>query len=193
VEVHVTAIVIASLMFIDYALTLAGQAMYRRRYSEFVRIESYELNPVLAASIDAGRYSARHLVSVVAVVTCIEAIGWLVARYDDPHARGTFGLFQGLLLSMFVCILGRHLQNLLVFWAVARDPSLLSGQLHMTMRYTQRAGLAAQLGVALLGVLVVAGQPTWFTLGVALGTWLLALTMATWLVRDRRAVMDPRP
>ena len=169
-NIFVTIIVLAVLMIVDYVLILNGYALYKRTHAKFVDdAESPDVNPLFKKHLDQKKYNLSHFLSIVVVAIVLYSVHYLTTNnlyYFNPWA---YPFFSGLLLSRFIYANARHLQNLVVYYALHKDVSLLSGKIKQKKLYSLYVSSAHALGVIFIMLFVLFFTPSWFNLGFALG------------------------
>jgi hypothetical protein len=114
-------------MICDYYLTLIGRLLHEKGYGKHVEVEQYELNPRWQSSVNKVQwFNIRHLGLVVLTTVLItfgsqistEAMAWYIEFFISG------------LLVLLAAVIGRHINNILMFYYIIRNPDGLSGQVH---------------------------------------------------------------
>jgi hypothetical protein len=168
-------------MFADYHLTLLGAKLYHREYGRHIVMEHYELNPVLRDAINQGRrYHPRHVIAVL-LITAIFVWQAAMSGFDEnPFAD----FAEGMLLTVFAILNGRHISNILTFRDVIRNPSAMTGEVrvtHAAVLAHSRYQLWAVL-LPLLLVFVMTGEM--FAAGGLLGVATLTFAHKVWAKKN---------
>ena len=180
-DIYITIAILITLMFLDYFLTLKGFKLYKKRYSKYVEVESYELNPKLKYYIKEGKYSFGHLMGVILVSAIVYGFHYIGRNNLLGLGMWVFFLIQGMLFSIFVYLNSIHIQNIIIFNAVNKNPSMLSGKLKRKYLFSLKAGSARALEVFLILLFVFIMVPNSFTLGFALGPLVMLLKLRCWV------------
>lgn len=183
-NIYVTIGIVAVLMILDYVLTLQGFKSYKQKYATFVQFESYELNPAFKASVTKNKYDLKHFLSVVAVAVLLYAFHYLSFQRFFGFIPSTFYLLQGMIVSMFICLNATHIQNVMIFNAVNKDPSLLSGKLTQSGLFSLTATRAQFFSLFLIFITLFLFSPDMFILGFALGPLIIFLKTYFWVKRS---------
>lgn len=173
-------ILIAALMFLDYYLTLKGQALGKKEYYKHVKIETYELNPTFRGHVSAGTYTIKHFLLVILNCALLFGAYFLTTQNNQFFTATTYDFMRGILLSMFIYINCRHLQNIMLFKKLNKEPKLLSGTLKQAHAFSLHAGKAHAYTTALLLFALWAFNPTWLTFGFALGPFFVGRKHKGW-------------
>ena len=181
---HPELMLVPMLMLSDHLLTVAGARAREKGYSQHIRTEHYELNPIWQAEIARKRwFNPRHLFLVVLVGSLLFAVGEYEVTGDDP----TLAFATGMLLSAFGTINGRHLANLATFRRVQHhSTSDIDGSITFSHEYVLSVSLYQQLALLLPMALLCLFSPTPPLLGGVAGIVLLMLLHAAWIARWRR-------
>src|SRR6185503_13549189 len=123
-------IVTATLMFLDFYLTIKGAKLYKQGFSDHIKVDNYELNPMFQKNIIDFKYNYRHLLSVILVSILIYLFYFLSQRY--PSNSQSFEVIPGLLFILMGYINANHLRNIMIFKAVNKNPGMLKGQVEQT-------------------------------------------------------------
>ena len=169
------------LMLLDYFLTLKGLKAYKKSYSKFVEFESYELNPIVKESISKGVYNLKHLLSMVLVSLLVYVVHYLSFNNLFGFQIGTFFFTQGMIFSMGVYMNSRHIQNLIIFNWVDKDPSMLSGKIKQKNIFSLKALIAQSIGLFLILIFIFIFVQNMFTLGFSLGPLIVLLKTRSWI------------
>lgn len=161
-------------MFLDYFLTIKGFRLYKQKYSKFIEAESYELNPNFKKSVNARKYNFLHLIGVIFVSAFIYAIYYLGTNNIFYFTKSSFFTCQGMLFSIFGFINMRHIQNIMIFKFVNKNPSMLSGKLKQKNSFTIYASRISTFTFSIFLFFVFLLVPTSFTFGLALGLFLFS-------------------
>lgn len=118
-----TLILIPSLMLSDYYLTLLGEKLRQRSQPQCLfRIESYELNPFFQKDVARLRWiNWRHisLTILLTLVMAFLAVGYVYQVSPVPFIAllGYYSVFYGV-------VIGRHINNILIFSDALKAPQL---------------------------------------------------------------------
>jgi len=179
-NIYLSLVILASLQFLDYYLTLVGFKLYKSGYNKHVEIESYELNPRFRKSISKGQYSWHHLFFVIVGLLVLWGSHYLGNLEVYGFSMSTFYMLQGMLFSAFVYINTKHIQNILLFRLVRDNPYLLSGKLKQKLLFSLKAGQYGAISTAMLLFFVFIFVPSYFTFGVFLGPLVILFGQWKW-------------
>lgn len=187
---HPEALLLPVFMVTDYYLTVLGAIHREKGYTRHFRMEHYELNPVWQKDVAAKRWlNPRHLIltalTSVLIIVVMEG-GVLLPAFDGAVA--TFNeMFLGAALSSFAIIIGRHINNLLVFRHLEACPHDLSGELTMTHGFALSTSLYQTVMVFVPLALVAGLSANTYATGGMIGSGALALAHLTWMRRARKS------
>ena len=156
------------LMQADYLLTVAGASARQGAYSTHFKLEQYELNPTWQKDIARLRwFNPKHLLMTTALSGAVIAV---FERRMVPEPWASFVL--GALLGVFAAIVGRHLNNLLVFHHVATRPGDVTGTVTLSHGFVLSTSLYQMIMVFVPITLLaaVSGHP--LVLGAMVGFWI---------------------
>lgn len=157
---------VVTLMFLDYYLTLKGAFLYKRGFSNYIKLDNYELNPNFQKAISESKYNLRHLLLVIATAILIS----LIFKLNDMVISA---IISGMLLTTFVYINACHLQNILIFKAVEKSPELIKGQIKQTYDFSLKSFRTRLLTVTFPLLLIFLFRPDPFVFGALLGIIIL--------------------
>src|SRR5205085_8911543 len=101
-------IVLPLIMFCDYYLTLAGKKLRDKVYSAHITSEEYELNPVWQKDINKLKlFNYKHLLAVILITGYFYFASLLLSD-------NVFFLVYGAIFCLYLYIVMRHLQNILM-------------------------------------------------------------------------------
>jgi hypothetical protein len=161
---------------------LQGFKFYEKAYSKKVKVESYELNPMFKKSVKKRRYSFRHLFSMIIVSVFLYLIHYFGTNDMLGFRMGTFFLIQGMLFSMLIYINSRHIQNIILFSYIEKNPSVLSGKVKYSYKFSLKASSAGLVGIFIVLFAVFLFVPSFFTFGFALGPLIMLIKQKFWLM-----------
>jgi hypothetical protein len=174
---HPEVLLVPILMLADYFLTIAGALLYKRGYGKHVRYENYELNPMWQRSVDAVRwFNPRHLL-ITAFVT---GFLLLVGEHVDPSVEPFYDFYFGLIATLFMIIVGRHLGNILIFLHAIKHPGDLSGEARLSYRVALKASNSQLWQVFLPLVVMAIYEKSAFALGCLCAPPALAVGHFRW-------------
>ena len=184
-NIYVTIVIIAVLMILDYSLTLKGFKFYKKKYSKFIQAESYELNPLFKDSVNKNKYNIKHFFSIILVILLLYAFHYLSFHGIFMFTPSSFYFLQGMIFSMFICINSRHIQNLMIFNAINKNPSMLSGKLKQSILFSLKASQAQLFSLSLILIIVFLFSPNMFFLGFAVGPLIILYKSHTWIKKSQ--------
>ena len=139
------------LMLLDYFLTVVGRQHYQRQYGQHIRLEQYEMNPIWQQRIAQDSwFNRRHLFMVIFMSTI------MVGLRNGTGLPSRDYFFFGVLVTVYLLIIGRHLGNILNFRYVAHHPEAIRGEAYISYEATIKASQCQLLGF-LLPILFAAG------------------------------------
>jgi len=170
-------------MLADYFMTVWGAILAERKYRQHFKIEHYELNPLWQKHIRQKKwFNPKHL-ALVALMTafCFLLSSGLTA--GDFVSQGLFGY----LTILFASVIGTHLNNILLFSYLDRNPGSISGE--VTMSHTMMLSMAQFRVFGLLFVLGLLAifSPTPFVIGGLLSQVAVVFVKWAWLVKAKAA------
>jgi hypothetical protein len=122
------AILLPVLMLADYFLTVAGAAARERGYARHFKLEQYELNPTWQKDIARLRwFNPKHL-----LMTALLSAAVIALLESGVAPRPVAFMVLGALLGVFAAIVGRHINNLLLFQRLASQPGDVTGEVILT-------------------------------------------------------------
>jgi hypothetical protein len=186
--------VFCTLVYADYALTLAGARLYESRSKQFVEVPSYELNPYWRDVVERGRYWHPRLIRAFAVYALIVVLlcvpRWMAVAGHVPSTLDWFGVYAcvtvAALLSRHVSVIASHLQNIAVARGLMR-PELLTGHLVQSAQFTYGRTRIMYWYQALVLAVLAALEPSPVTVGFVLGPLLLVLNLRQMEQRSAKA------
>mgnify|MGYP001578861561 CR=1 FL=1 len=178
-NIYITILLIVSLMFLDYFLTIKSVKLAKQGYSKYIKVESYELNPLFKENVDKMKYSLRHFLFVIFAAVIIYFFHYL-SKSNLILNMNAYFTFQGMLFSLFVFINASHIRNLIVFKTIKKDNSLLSGRLRQKHPLSIKMSSADALKVFIILMALFMFSPSYFNFGFALGPLLLVWKHRAW-------------
>lgn len=192
---HPEALLLPVFMVTDYFLTVLGAIHREKGYSRHFRLEHYELNPIWQKDVAAKRWiNPRHLILTALVSGLL--IGLMEGGEFLPAFDGTISVFNemflGAALSSFAIIIGRHINNLLIFRHLEHRPHDLTGVLTMTHGFALSTSLYQTIMVFVPLALIAGLSGSTYATGGMIGSGALALAHLSWMRRaSKRAGADP--
>lgn len=170
------------MMFADYFLTVLGAVQREKKYSKHFVVQHYELNPIWQKSIAAKKwFNPRHAFSVIV----LNAILIALLEFGGLEESSVITLL-GVLLTLYAMILGRHINNLLVFRYVDCHPDEISGQVSFAHTLTLSISLYQTLIVLIPLILVATFSRSLFAIGGAIGVGMFCVISLRWRRKARR-------
>ena len=176
------AMLLPLLMLADYYLTVAGAAARERGYARHFKLEQYELNPTWQKDIARLRwFNPKHLLLTLLLS------GAVIAMLESgvvPKPIASMAL--GALLGVFAAIVGRHINNLLLFQRLAAQPGDVTGEVTLTQGFALSTSLYQTVmmfvPIALLAALTL--HP--LIIGAGMGFASLGAAHLMWMKRHSR-------
>jgi hypothetical protein len=165
---------------LDFSLTVAGARWYDRGAHLVTPIDgSYELNPLFQRDINKRSLrSRRFLLTLVLIAALLYAFG---VRFGSMP--GASAMLAGTIVFPRLLIIGRHMQNIAMFRAIALHPQRFKGSLFMDQRVRHGASRIALLTSFVLVLAAVAFGPSAFGVGGLAGLGLLIVMTEAWALR----------
>jgi len=186
---HPEVLAVPFAMLADYYLTLYGSALSSKKYGRHLRSEHYELNPRWQLTVTRRQWlNPRHLFLVGAVTFLLVLFDAMIGRY--PEFTKFLHFFVGMILTTFLCLIGRHTCNILLFRYVARHPASLSGEARFSHELSLAISQYQILMVAIPLAAAVAANPTDFMIGALASQVVLLYAHLVWGAKYRKANRD---
>jgi len=169
----VPGLVVWSVLYIsDYYSTLAYAKLYRSGANEKIVFEgSIEITPQFQPDIDSLRkVSPRFLAALFRGGVGLAAIWWLSRWSQQP---GLYEFALGAMISLQLAVHMRHLRNLYLFRAIARNEGV-QGRIEYSRQLMLRMSSVELLGFGGLFSLLFVFTRSWFVLGGAYACLLTA-------------------
>ena len=168
------------LMLCDYYLTLAGKKLRDKVYADHLTSEEYELNPVWQKDVNKlKKFNYKHLLAIILITGYFYFASLLLK--DD-----IFFLIYGALFVLYIYIIARHVQNILTYRFINKEPSQLSGKIYLGHLFSLKTSLYQTFTTGLLMLILSAWTQSWFILGGASGLLLFCVTQLRWIKRYKR-------
>ena len=173
-------LLVPAFMLLDYFLTIVGRIQNEKEYGKHFKIESYELNPSWQADIANKHWiNRRHLMTVLGMTI------FFVFFLELAGTRKSFAEFAlGFVLVMYGTVIGRHLSNIALFTAIARNPQLASGQVSLKQQYLMINSMWGTLAVLLPLVTLTLISPSAYLVGGVFGALYLMVIHLVWLQKS---------
>ncbi|HLC60268.1 MAG TPA: hypothetical protein VJJ52_02460 [Candidatus Nanoarchaeia archaeon] len=178
-NVYVTLSLIVILMFLDYFLTIKSVKLAEQGYTKCIKLETLELNPNFRNNVDKKKYSWKHFLGVIFTTIIIYLFHYL-GKNNIIFSMNTYFMFEAMLFSIFIFINSSHIRNLIVFDAVIKDKSLLTGKLRQKHLFSLKSTMADAFKVFIILMFLFLFVPSYFTFGFALGPLLLVFKNISW-------------
>ena len=169
----------------DYYLTIWG-AKLREAQDVLATEGSYELNPFFQKDVDRKRLVGRaFLIWLILGAVVLVGAGYLV---DEP--RKAYGFIAGMFVLPHLCVLRRHVSNIVLLKEVLRPESGVSGHLKVK-RHVAHRECGYELGMyAFTAIVLFAVTDSYILLG---GAFMLALMSRRQFIYSKRAKLKPTP
>jgi hypothetical protein len=176
------AILLPVLMLADYLLTVAGATARERGYADHFKLEQYELNPTWQQDVARKRwFNPRHLLAM----TLVSGIVTLVLE-GGLLPREMAAVLLGALLTVYGAIVGRHVNNLLLFHHVAHRKHDVTGAVTMTHAFALSSSLYQIVMVFVPVAILAAVTLNPWVIGAMMGFGSLAIAHLAWMKHPRR-------
>ncbi len=179
---HPDLLLLPVMMLADYWLTVAGAVQREGQYANHFKMKHYELNPVWQKDVAQKRWLNPWHIALTLVITGGLYVVLESGGLPSEFCRGVVGC----VLVLFGMILGRHLNNLLVFRFLNRQPHEISGQVVLSHRFVLYVSLFQTLMVLIPVGLIAVLSPTPFVIGALIGLLLFLVTNGVWIGRAKR-------
>jgi len=170
------------IMLLDYYLTILGSTLRDKKFSQFIKVEQYELNPIWQRDINRKKlFNHRHVFSVLLVSFLL----FILTEFLDVN-HTIFEILFGFAIGIYGMIIGRHISNILTFFHVLLKPNDVSGEITFSHQYALLTSLY-QYFVALIPLAILSAflhSP--ILVGCTVGAIGFLLTHVIWLWRYRR-------
>lgn len=168
------------LMLCDYYLTLAGKKLRDKVYSNHLSSEEYELNPAWQKDVNKlKKFNYKHILAIILITGYLYFIALLVSD-------NIFSLIYGFLFILYVYIVMRHLQNLLTYHFINKNPEQLSGKVYMGHIFSLKTSQYNSLVTGLMLLVISIWTQSWFILGGAGSMFVFCLTQLRWIKRYKK-------
>jgi hypothetical protein len=173
------AVIVPVLMLADYFLTVAGATAREQGYAQHFRLEQYELNPTWQKDIARKRwFNPRHLLVTVLVSGALILV---LERGLLPSVLAA--VLLGAVLAVFGAVVGRHLNNLLLFNHLARRRGDVTGAVTMTHAFALSSSLYQTVMVFVPIALFAAVTQNPWLFGAMIGFGSLGVSHLIWMRR----------
>lgn len=179
-NIHITILIFVILSFLDYFLTIKGFKSYKEKYSKFVKIESYELNPMFKKDIRKLKYNFKHLFFVVFASVLVFGVYHLSQNNLYGFKIRTFFFLQGIIFSMLIYLNINHLGNIILFKMINNNPKLLSGKIKHSYLFSLKTNMIMALKFFIILFVIFIFNLNAFTFGFALGPLVLLIKLYFW-------------
>jgi hypothetical protein len=170
------------MMFADYFMTLQGAIEREKGHSLHYKIEHYELNPIWQKAIQQRKwFNPRYILLVI--ILC-SVLSWLIEFGGLPDQ--SIQLLLGYVFVVFGIVLGKHVNNILLFRNLANNPDQISGQITMSHQLVLSVSMFQMAAVLVPLAFVAIFSRSSFAVGGVLGTLMLLVMHLFWKFRARR-------
>ncbi len=176
----IAIISIPVLMLADYYLTLLGKKLRDNVYTQHISSEQYELNPAWQKDINKFKlFNYKHLLAVILIT------GYLFFAEKLLRDDWFFAIY-GAISTIYVYILMRHFQNILIYRFANKNPDMLSGKAVIGHIFSLKISQYNILMTAIMLIFVFAWTGSWFVLGSVSGLLLFSITQLRWINAYKR-------
>jgi len=176
-NVYLTIGLVVFLALLDRYLTLYAFSLYKKKYSEFIEIESFELNPFGKKDVEESKLiNFTHLFFVFFACLLIFISYLFEANF--------FFFIQGIFLTLFVYTNSRNIKFIIICKEIIKNPNLLTGKIKEKTLFSHKGVRAEMVGVAILLLFIFLMIPSYFTFGCFLGPLVLLMVNEGWKKRQ---------
>ena len=146
-QIEYSNILIITSLFVlfqlDYYLTLVGYSYYKKYYSKYIELETYELNPILRKAIERGQiiHFKRIFITLVLIIIII-----LLSILNNFYYQFTVG---GIFFLYFYINL-RHIGNILLFRHIKNRPEDIEGKIRINLVFSLKQANLTNIQLALI-------------------------------------------
>jgi len=125
----ILSIAIFILMQTDYILTIVGNRLKNKKYSEYFVFDSYELNPLHKKNMEKNKvFNFWYIFASVFLSLAVYTV--------TVYGRENLAEFMaGGLLIHYTILISRHLSNIITFSVFKRKNSLVEGRIRLSGKY----------------------------------------------------------
>jgi len=179
-NIYITIFLIVFLMFLDFFLTIKSVKLAKQGFSKYIKVESYELNPLFKENVSKMQYSFKHFLLVI-LTSATVCLFYYLGKNNFIFNMDTYSMFQGMIFSLFIFVNASHVRNLIVFSMIKKDSSLLSGKIKQKYLFSLKSSSADALKVFLILITLFLFSPSYFNFGFAVGPLFLMLKARAWI------------
>ena len=170
-------------MLLDYYLTIFGSMLREKKFSQYIKVEQYELNPIWQRDVARKKFlNLRHLFSVLFVFILLLILTEFLGVNDT-----IFEVLFGVAVVVYGMIIGRHISNILSFYHVFLKPDHLSGEIIFSHQYVLLTSLYQYLVAVVPLMILAAFLQSPFLIGGTAGAVGFLLIHVLWLIRYKRS------
>ncbi len=167
------------MMLLDYYLTIYGSILREKKFSQYIKVEQYELNPLWQRDVNRKSViNPRHLIGVAFVTFLL----YILTDYLDVNPT-IFKILFGFAVVIYGMIIGRHISNILTFYHILARPDNVSGKITFSHEYVLCTSLYQYLVAFIPLVILTVFLHSPFLIGGTLGAFGFLLTHFLWLRR----------
>lgn len=168
------------LIFLNYFLKLAGKKYRDSVYAKHFVNEEYELNPAWQKDINKSRiFNYKHILLIILITVYIYFLEKLVS--DE-----LFYFVYGFLSGVYVYVITKLLQNIMIFRYAGKNPHLLNGEVHISYLMSLKIAQYSILTTALFTLFIFFFTDSVFLLGNTAGLLILWLVHYRWIARIKK-------
>ena len=163
------------LMLSDYFFTLLGKKLRDNIYAQHICTEQYELNPVWQDEVNKmKKFNYKHLLAIILVTGYFYFTAKLLS---DPW----FDIIYGALFAIYVYVMMRHLNNILIYKFANKNPGQISGKAVLGHILVLKISEYQVFTAAIFLFLIFLWTRSWFVLGCSFGLLILTLKQIRWI------------
>lgn len=171
----IAVISIPFLMLSDYFFTIMGKKLRDNIYIQHVSSDQYELNPAWQKDIEKLKlFNYKHVLLVILVTGYFYFAAKLL---NDTW----FELIYGALFTVYICIIMRHTNNIMIYKFANKNPEKISGKVIMSYLFTLNVSMYQIFTTAVFMMLLAAWTGSWFLFGGGCGLFILTLIQKRWI------------
>ncbi len=168
------------IFLLDFWLTIKGQQYYRKIGIKYVKMGSYEMNPIWVKSVRKEQYDHRHFLGVMLIL-----LGILFVHFAD-ESKMIYEYIIGFLIIGWFFIISGHIQNIIYFWYIGNHPESIKGLIIKKPDLSYVQSILGTFSLFIILFLIFIYSPSIFLFGGVNFSLLLILVQFIWYKRTIR-------
>ncbi len=165
-------------IYLDVKLTRRGFSLYQQKYSQHVKTPSYELNPLHQEAIQNQTPLRKR--TWIAFFFLLLVTFYMSLDYQVQENTEINELFLGVLFWFYLSIILTHIENILLFLYINKNPDEIKGELITSVKFSYGTAKNKGWNIGLLCLVVFVLLKEMFFLGGFLGSVLKFLVLSWW-------------